>query len=281
MGTSTVTVTPVTGATGADVAGVDLTRPLSNAQWDSIHQAFLDHQVLRFRGQHVSPAQHLEFARRFGPVQRYPYGNGLPDFPDVLEFSRNPGDARNFGGLWHSDTTYLPEPPMATMLVARELPPVGGDTLFANMYLAHETLSDGMQAMLADMKAVFSATKRYMEEDRVAVHSGNALKKADEGVTTEAVHPVVRTHPETGRKALYVNRGHTVRFDGWTAAESEGLLNFLFGHAERPEFQCRMNWEDGTLIVWDNRCLQHFAVDDYPGRRRVMQRVTIAGDAPA
>lgn len=280
MGTSTITVTPVSGATGADVAGVDLSRPLSNTEWDRIHQAFLDHQVLRFRGQDLTPDDHLAFARHFGPIQAYPYGQGLPDHPDVLEFQRNPGDARNFGGLWHSDTTYLPEPPMATMLVARTLPSVGGDTLFANMYLAYDGLSPGMQDMLGGLKAVFSATKRYMAEDRAAVHSGNALKGADQGVTTEAVHPVVRTHPETGRKALYVNRGHTVRFDGWTEEESNGLLDYLFACAERPEYQCRMNWEDGTLIVWDNRCLQHFAVDDYPGQRRVMQRVTVAGNAP-
>ena len=280
MGTSSLTVTPVSGATGADVAGVDLSRPLSNTEWDRIHQAFLDHQVLRFRGQNLTPDDHLGFARHFGPIQPYPYGKGLPGNPDVLEFQRNPGDARNFGGLWHSDTTYLPEPPLATMLVARELPPVGGDTLFANMYLAYDGLSPGMQDMLGGLKAVFSATKRYMAEDRVAVHSGNALKSADQGVTTEAVHPVVRIHPETGRKALYVNRGHTVRFDGWTEEESTGLLDYLFARAERPEYQCRMNWEDGTLIVWDNRCLQHFAVDDYPGQRRVMHRVTVAGNAP-
>ncbi|MEQ8804629.1 MAG: TauD/TfdA family dioxygenase [Rhodospirillales bacterium] len=280
MGTSAITVTPVSGATGADVAGVDLSRPLSNAEWDRIHQAFLDHQVLRFRGQNLTPGDHLAFARHFGPIQAYPYGKGLPDHPDVLEFQRNPSDTRNFGGLWHSDTTYLPEPPLATMLVARELPPVGGDTLFANMYLAYEGLSPGMQEMLGGLKAVFSATKRYMAEDRVAVHSGNALKGADKGTTTEAVHPVVRTHPETGRKALYVNRGHTVRFEGWSEEESAGLLEHLFARAERPEYQCRMNWQDGTLIVWDNRCLQHFAVDDYPGQRRAMHRVTVAGNAP-
>lgn len=280
MGTSSITVTPVSGATGADVSGVDLTRPLSNAEWDGIHQAFLDHQVLRFRGQHLTPGQHLDFARRFGPVQAYPYGKGLPDHPEVLEFARNPTDARNFGGLWHSDTTYLPEPPMATMLVARELPTVGGDTLFANMYMVYDDLSDGMKDMLGGLRAVFSATKRYMAEDRVTVHSGNALKQADKTVTTEAIHPVVRTHPETGRKAIYVNRGHTVRFDGWTVEESEPLLDYLYDRAERPEYQCRMTWQDGMLLVWDNRCLQHFAVDDYPGQRRVMQRVTIAGDGP-
>lgn len=281
MEPSTITVTPVSGATGADVAGIDLSRPLSNAEWDRIHQAFLDHQVLRFRGQNLTPAQHLAFAQRFGPAQRYPYGKGLPDQPEILEFSRKPGDARNFGGLWHSDTTYMPEPPMATMLMARALPPLGGDTLFSNMYLAYEGLSDGMKAMLDDLKAVFSATKRYMAEDRVAVHGGNALKGADQGVKTEAVHPVIRTHPETGRKALYVNRGHTVRFDGWTEEESAALLDHLYAQAERPEYQCRMSWGDGTLVVWDNRCLQHFAVDDYAGHGRTMHRVTVAGDIPA
>ena len=283
METSSLTVTPVTAAVGADIAGVDLSQPLTNAAWDRIHGVFLAHHVLRFHGQNLSPAAHLEFARRFGAIVSYPFGAGIPGHPDVLEIKKNPADLRTFGNVWHTDTTYTPEPPMATMLVARETPPAGGDTAFLNTHLAFATLSPAMQAMLDRLSAVNSANKRYGAETLAAKRSagtGVQLKEAAPDAVLEAVHPVVRRHPETGRPGLYVNPAHTVRFDGWSEAESAPLLDFLFRHQQRPEFQCRLNWRNGTLVVWDNRSVQHYAIDDYAGQSRIMHRVTIAGDAP-
>ena len=283
MDAPAITVTPVSGALGADVTGIDLSAPLSNTQWDSIHRAFLDHHVLRFNGQNVTPSQHEDFAKRFGPIVPYPFGKGIEGHPDVLEIRKNPTDKRNFGGTWHSDTTYLPVPPLATMLVARETPPIGGDTLFMNTHLAYEALSNGMKAMLANLKAFNSSNKRYRTGSRaaqLAADTGTALKDPEPGVQTESTHPVVRTHPETGRKSLYINRAHTINFDGWTEPESKPMLDYLFRHMERPDFQCRMSWQEGTLIIWDNRSTQHFAADDYAGHTRVMHRVTIAGDMP-
>ena len=283
METSLPTVTPVAGALGADIAGVDLSQTLSNAQWDHIHGAFLKHHVLRFHGQDMDPGAHLEFARRFGAIVSYPFGAGIPGHPDVLEIKKSPGDSRTFGNVWHTDTTYTPEPPMATMLIARETPAVGGDTVFLNTHLAFETLSPGLQATLAGLRAVNSANKRYGADTLAAKRSagtGVQLKEAAPEAVLEAVHPVVRRHPETGRPGLYVNPAHTTRFDGWTEAESTPLLEYLFRHQQRPEFQCRLNWRRGTLVVWDNRSVQHYAIDDYAGHSRVMHRVTIAGDRP-
>lgn len=183
----------------------------------------------------------------------------------------------NFGGIWHSDTAYLEKPPMGSMLYAVELPPFGGDTLFANMYRAYDTLSDGMKGLLDGLKAVNSA-----DRPAVAATRADRIREAghDDGRATEAVHSVVRTHPETGRKSLYVNIAHTVRFDGMTEEESAPLLAYLFEHQIKPEFTCRFRWSVGALAFWDNRCAQHNPINDYHGHRRLLHRVTLAGDRP-
>ena len=180
----------------------------------------------------------------------------------------------NFGGLWHTDTAYLAEPPMATMLIAREVPPHGGDTLFASLYAAYDALSDGMKQMLAPLRAVNSSSKA----EKARTHENRGANEAPR--VLEAEHPVVRTHPETGRKALYVNGGHTLRFVGMTEAESAPLLEYLFAHQVRPEFTCRFHWEPGSTAFWDNRCALHNPINDYHGFRRIMHRVTLAGDRP-
>lgn len=282
MGTSGITVTPVTGALGADVRGVDLSKPLSNAEWDCIHRAFLDHHVLRFPDQVMDPSAQETFARRFGPLAPYPFGGGIPGHPDVLEIRKNPEDKRTFGNVWHSDTTYQDEPPLATMLLARETPPAGGDTLFLNTHAAYEALSPGLQRMLDGLRWISSAHKRYADGDALAAQraASTSVKLTESSARLEAVHPVIRRHPETGRPGLYVNPAHTVRFADWTEAESAPVLEFLYRHMQRPEFECRLGWREGTLVVWDNRSVQHYAVDDYAGHRRVMHRVTIAGDRP-
>ncbi len=202
----------------------------------------------------------------------------MNDYPLVVPIMKLEGETRNFGGIWHSDTAYLPEPPMATILYAKELPRVGGDTLFANMYMAYETLSDGMKTMLAPLKALNSAANQAVSDtrkDRIEDSGKDAST-----LQTEAVHPVVRTHPETGRKALYVNRAHTVRFDGMTEAESAPLLGYLFAHQIREEFTCRFRWSPGAIAFWDNRCTQHYPVNDYAGHKRLLHRITLKGDMP-
>jgi len=278
MGTNALDIRPLSGALGAEVLGVDLSADVSDDAIAAIRAAWLEHLVVFFRDQELEPAQLLSVARRFGDPVEYPFVKGLDGFPQITPVIKLEHEKVNFGGLWHSDTAYLDKPPMATMLVARETPPRGGDTLFANMYLAYETLSDGLRRVLDGLTAVNSSAKADVtktREDRVKDSA-----KADARQEYNAEHPVVRTHPETGRKALYVNGGHTVRFKDMSEAESAPLLNYLFGHMTRPEFTCRFRWEPGSIALWDNRCTQHNPVNDYHGHRRVMHRVTLAGDTP-
>lgn len=271
-------IEPVSPALGCEISGIDLAHPLTKSDIQVIHQALLDYCVVFFREQELSPAQQLAFCTDFGEPDEYPFVKGYPDYPTVTPVIKRPEETVNFGGLWHSDTTYLPCPPLGTVLHAKELPPLGGDTLFANMYLAYETLSDGLKEMLSGLKAINSAHK-----DRVSDTRSHRIEESGRDVsemTLEAVHPVVRTHPETGRKALYVNGAHTVRFEGLTESESANLLAYLYRHQTREEFTCRFTWSEGAIAFWDNRCTQHFPLNDYPGYSRVMNRVTLKGDVP-
>ena len=229
-------ISPVSPSIGAEVSGIDLLEPLDPETVLRLRQALLNHGVIFFRDQKLSPGQQMTFAEHFGEAVEYPFIKGLRDHPLVVPILKREGETANFGGVWHSDTAYLPEPPMATILYAKEVPKVGGDTLFADMYMAYETLSDGMKAVLAPLKALNSGATQAAADtrkDRIE-DSGKDIS----AFQTEAVHPVVRTHPETGRKALYVNRAHTVRFEGMTEAESAPLLAYLFDHQIRQEFTC-------------------------------------------
>jgi taurine dioxygenase len=270
-------VQPVSGALGAEIARIDLSAPLSEATYAALRRAWLEHLVLFFRDQELSPAQFLAFARRFGDVIEYPFVKGLDDHPEIIPVLKLAHEHVNFGGVWHSDTAYLDVPPMASMLVARDIPPVGGDTLFANMYLAYETLSDGMKRLIEPLVAINSSSKADASRTREDRMKDSAREARKEYV---AAHPVVRRHPETGRRALYVNVAHTVRFDGMTEEESAPLLDYLFQHQIRPEFTCRFRWQRGSLAMWDNRCAQHNAINDYHGHRRLLHRITLAGDTP-
>ena len=272
-----LTIAPVAGALGAEISGIDLSAPLSDRTIAALRRAWLDHLVIFFRDQTLSPAQFLAFGRRFGDVIEYPFVRGLADYPEIIPVLKLEHEHVNFGGVWHSDTAYLDVPPMASMLVAREIPPFGGDTLFANMYLAYDTLSDAMKRMLEGLVAINSSAKAdasRTREDRMK-DSAREVKK-----DFVAGHPVVRRHPETGRRALYVNVAHTVRFEGMTDEESAPLLDFLFRHQIRPEFTCRFRWRPGSIAFWDNRCAQHNAINDYRGYRRLLHRLTLAGDTP-
>jgi taurine dioxygenase len=278
MGTNALDVRPLSGALGAEILGIDLAHDLGDDTVAAIRAAWLEHLVIFFRQQTLSPAQFLQLASRFGEPVEYPFVKGLDGFPQITPVIKLEHEKINFGGLWHSDTAYLERPPMATMLIARETPPRGGDTLFANMYLAYETLSEGMRRMLDGLVVVNSSAKADVtktREDRVRDSA-----KDDARREYVAEHPVVRTHPETGRKALYANGGHALRFRDMTVEESAPLLSYLFSHATRPEFTCRFRWEEGSIALWDNRCTQHNPVNDYHGFRRVMHRVTLKGDVP-
>ena len=271
-----IQVRRIAGALGAEIEGVDAAQPLAAEVIAEVRQAFLDHLVVFIRNQKLTPRAQLAFAQRFGQPMEYPQLKGLPECPLVTPVVKLENERVNFGGVWHSDTSYLARPPMASMLYAVETPPRGGDTLFANQYLAYETLSEGLQQTLAGLVGVNSSAKADVSktrEDRLR-DAGAELK------VLIGEHPVVRTHPETGRKALYLNFGHTARFRDWTEQESAPLLDYLFMHQVKPEFTCRFQWEPGSLAFWDNRCAQHYPVNDYHGFRRVMHRVTLEGDPP-
>jgi taurine dioxygenase len=273
-----IQVQPMAGSLGAEVSGVDLSDPLDDQTIGEIQTALFENLVLGFREQDITPVEHLAFARRFGDILTYPLVKGLADYPEIVPVLKLEDETINFGGIWHSDTAYLKQPPMAAVLVARDLPPHGGDTMWSNMYAAYEALSDGMKAMLDGLIAVNTADKGESTTTRAIRREENP--KDDSGLATVAEHPVIRTHPGTGRKFLYVNIGHTTHFKDMSEEESAPILNYLFQHQIRPEFTCRMKWEPGTVAFWDNRASQHNPVNDYHGYRRLMHRVTIAGETP-
>jgi len=271
-----IEVRPIAGALGAEILGVDMARDLEDDVVAETRQAFLDNLVIFLRGQKATPQQQLAFAKRFGEPIEYPMLQGLPECPMITPVIKLEHERSNFGGIWHSDTTYLSVPPMGSMLLALEIPPIGGDTMFANQYLAYESLSDGLKKTLEGLIGVSSSAKADVtrtREDRVK--AAGAERKL---LTAE--HPIVRTHPETGRRALYTSDAHTSHIKDWTEKESLPLLEFLWEHQTRPEFTCRFRWEVGSLAFWDNRCAMHNPINDYHGYRRVMHRITLAGDKP-
>ncbi len=274
----TIRVKPLSPMIGAEIDGVDLSKPLSNAQFDDIHSAFLKHHVIFFRDQSLTPEQHIAFGKKFGTLNIHPYVKGMAGYPEILEIIREPSDRINFGGGWHSDMSFLEEPALGSILHAQEVPDVGGDTLFASQYAAWDVLSEGLKETLMRLTAIHSAAEEY----GAGGHSSAKRTSMDSEVTGEDVpeyeHPVVRTHPETGRKGLYVNPAFTLRFKGWTKKESRPLLDYLFEVSKREAFTCRIRWTPGALAFWDNRCVWHYALNDYHGQRRHMRRVTVNGD---
>lgn len=278
-------VRPIAGALGAEIHGVDLGRDLDPETITLLRQALLDHLVVFFRDQDITPEQHKSLGRCFGELYTHEFVSGIEGHPEIMLIAKDKGDRYNFGGTWHSDITYSDAPPLGSILYAKEVPPYGGDTLFANMYLAYETLTDAMRATLDGLRAVHSASRIYGHAGELASrdyqtgHTGTRVNPSDLAEKA-AEHPVVRTHPETRRKALFVNGAFTLRFQGMTEDESRPLLEYLYRHAVTPEFTCRFRWEEGSIAFWDNRAVQHYAINDYAGQRRVMHRVTIAGDRP-
>jgi taurine dioxygenase len=280
MTSPSIRIVPLSPHLGAEIFGVDLSKPLSNAEFDAIHRAFLKHHVIFFRDQTLTPDQQLAFGRRFGTLNIHPYVKGMKDHPEILEIIKEPQERSNFGGGWHSDMSFLEEPALGSQLYAIEVPEVGGDTLFASQYAAYDALSDGLKATLDGLVAIHSAAEEYGAQGQSSRKRASMDSEVVGDDVPEFEHPVVRTHPETGRKGLYVNPAFSLRFKGWTTRESRPLLTYLFEISKREEFTCRFRWRTGSLAFWDNRCVWHFALNDYHGQRRHMRRVTINGDRP-
>ncbi len=274
-----ITVEPVSGTVGAVVGGVDLAEPLEESALAEIRHAFLAHHVLFFHDQDLSAEAQLRFGRCFGDLDTHPFVEGTEAHPEVIEIITEPDDWLNFGGGWHSDVTFLDEPDLGSILYAMEVPPFGGDTLFADQHAAYEALSDTMKDLLDGLVAQHSAGPQYAEGGYSTL-SKSMKTKSPERADRVVCHPLVRTHPETGKKALYVNPSFTVGIDGMRMDESMALLGFLFNHAVREPFTCRFRWSPGSVAMWDNRSVLHYALFDYRGRRRHMRRITVKGDRP-
>ena len=278
----TIEVHRISGALGAEISGVDLSQKLDDNVIGEIRRALVENCVIFFRDQKLTPDQHLAFGRRFGALQVHDFVEGMEENQEILEVRKEADEMRNFGGGWHSDVSYLEKPALGSVLYAHEVPAYGGDTMFANQYLAYEALSDGLKETLGKMRAMHSARKSYGLYAPRAADMGKRsmnIRFTDEA-HGEVDHPVVRTHVESGRKCLYVHGGFTTRFEDMTEEESAPLLHYLYQHVVRPEFTCRFRWEKGSIAFWDNRCVQHNAINDYHGQRRVMHRVTIEGERP-
>lgn len=274
----------IAGALGSEVSGVNLVEELSDEVLAEIRAALLENLVIFFRDQDLTPERQLAFAQRWGDIHLHPFMVGMEGHPEVLRIVKTPQDKKNFGGSWHTDQMFSPKPAMGTILYAVEVPSTGGDTMFTNQYLAYETLSDRMKSLIGGLKTVcvgdnFKKNGGRSRKDMYPRQMSQMMVKDPGDVQTTSIHPLVRTHPETGRKALYIG-GHVQSFDGMTDEESQPLIDFLMKHSTRPEFTCRFRWERGSLAFWDNRCTQHFAVNDYPAETRIMHRITVCGDSP-
>jgi taurine dioxygenase len=281
---SHITVRPLSGALGAEVSDIDLAR-LDYSTFAEIQQALLDHQVLSFPDQDLTPEAQTAFATRFGSLMHYPFATEMPDHPFLTEIRSEPDDQFNFGGGWHSDSMNFKHPPSLTMLYCRVCPEVGGDTSFTNMYLAWDSISPGLQRLLKNMRAMSATSMGYGSSTNVGSvdfkqRISTPTKMKPEQEDEEYPHPVARVHPETGHTALYLSAAYSARFERMTQDESLPLLKYLWESAIQPEFTCRVAWRPNTLTLWDNRCCMHYAHNDYSGALRVMWRVLVAGDRP-
>lgn len=278
-----ITVDPWSGACGAVVSGVDLAAGPDDETVAEIRRALLDHLVVFFRDQALDPATQAAVSRRFGPPSPVPFIEPIAEHAEVIAVVRESSETQSFafGGIWHSDFSILPEPPMGSILHALEVPPYGGDTLWANQYLAYETLSPGLRRSLRNLEGVHSARDAYSPKMQ-AVHDlfRGMTVRTDESANRTQRHPVVRRNPETGRDALYVNQQYTVGLADWYPAEQRPLLDHLFAHSTQDAFTCRWRWRVGDVAFWDNRVVQHMAMGDVRGHRRAMHRTTVAGERP-
>ena len=274
-----LTITPISSALGAQIDGVDLTRPLSPQQRDAIEQALLEHQVIFFKDQSITPQQQARFAANFGDLHIHPIYPNVPEQPEVLVLDTAVTDVRD-NAVWHTDVTFLPTPAMGAVLSAKQLPAFGGDTLWASGIAAFEGLSRPLQVLLDGLTATHDFTKSFPLERFGSTPEDFLRWDQTRKNNPPLSHPVIRTHPVSGRKSLFVNEGFTTKINELSEAESEAILKLLFAHSTRPEYTIRWRWQENDVAFWDNRVTQHYAVDDYRPNRRVMHRATILGDAP-
>jgi len=274
-----ITVTPYAPALGALISGIDLAKPISETALEEMKNAFARYSVIFFRDQDLSPQQHVDLAKRWGDINVNRFFKPLDGYPQIAQVIKEPDQKENIGGTWHTDHSYDQIPAMGSLLYAREVPPSGGDTLFSSMYLAFEALSDGLKEMLLGLKAWHSSRHAFGYGVADSEQYGDGRLANPDLAVQDALHPVIITHPLSGRKSLYVNLDFTVRFDGWTVEESQPLLDYLYAHGAREEFTCRFQWEQGSIALWDNRATWHNAMNDYHGHRRIMHRITLEGVA--
>ena len=275
---SEIIINPISGSIGAEIHGVNLSTDLSDAVFSEIRQTFIDHGLIFFRNQELTPDDHLRFAKRWGEININRFFAKVEGYEQIAEVKKDSDQEINIGGAWHTDHSYDQIPAMGSILLARETPKTGGDTLFANMYKAYESLSDGLKGTLGSMNACHSSRHVFGAHTGYAEASNQRIGNP-ELATQDAIHPVIITHPESKRKALYVNPEFTVNFEGWTKEESKPLLNYLTEHSTKSENITRFKWEPGSIAFWDNRCTWHFALNDYPGEKRLMHRITVEGSA--
>jgi taurine dioxygenase len=285
MSYKTMEVRPIAGALGAEIYGANLKDRDDSPMWLELRQAFLEYKVVAVRGQNLTPADIMRVGGKFGEPTFYPFAKGMEGFPHMTRIVKEKNETENFGNDWHTDTMYLEKPPRATLLYAVETPVRGGDTLYANTSAAYDSLSDGMKQLIERLIGVNSGGLKHKRGGARAAHHARigtmALQNADRADGYESRHPIVRTHPDTGRKSLYVSSLHTLRLDGMTEEESRPLIGFLNDRCIENEFTCRMRWEPGQLTIWDNRCTLHNAINDYHGHRREMHRLTVGPEIPA
>ncbi|MEM7033188.1 MAG: TauD/TfdA family dioxygenase [Chloroflexota bacterium] len=269
-----IKVNPIAGHIGAEILGVDLSKSMSNSLAQTLKQSLFEHGVIFFREQNLKPEDHIAMAESFGEIEINRFFKPVEGYAKIAEVRKEPHQKRNIGAKWHTDHSYDTAPAMGSILYALEVPPVGGDTIFASMYAAYDHLSDGLKETLHNLKAWHSSEETFgVPKDK---DIGDRIG-GQENVKPDVLHPVIIGHPSTGRSALYVNPQFTVRFDGWTEEESKPLLEYLYQFATQPAFCCRFHWEKGTVAFWDNRISQHLAVNDYHGHRRLMHRITLKG----
>ena len=275
---SNILINPISGSMGVEIHNVDLSNELSDSLFSEIRETFIKHGLIFFRDQELTPDDHLRFAKRWGEININRFFAKVEGYDQIAEVKKDPDQKINIGGAWHTDHSYDQIPAMGSILLAKETPKIGGDTLFANMYRAYETLSNGMKKTLETMKACHSSRHVFGAHTGYAEASNQRISNP-ELATQDAIHPVIITHPESKRKALYVNPEFTVNFEGWTVEESKPLLDYLAEHTTQQENTTRFQWKPGSIAFWDNRCTWHFALNDYPGETRLMHRITVEGSA--
>lgn len=268
-------VQSISPSIGSIISGLNLSEPLAPHVLQELRKVWLQRKVLVFPKQSLTPQQQVDCTRQFGELDQYPFIEGIKGMPYVAEILKLPNEEINFGGVWHSDTSYLINPAAGASLYALEIPPIGGDTIFCNMGAAYQALTNDIKEKVNPLNAVNTSNKTAVSKTRAA----RLGKNIEPDVYTHS-HPVIRTHPETGEKTIYVNEAHTLCFEGWSEKKSQPLLNLLYQHARKPEFQCRIKWQKNMFVLWDNRSTHHYPINDYTGYRRLLHRVSIKGDIP-